>query len=302
MSQSVDSLVKLMCTSRIAALAATLLFVFAASLPAQQPNASGDHQTIKSSQVAQNERHEQWDLLKVSLRGPKTGNPFSDVEFAATFQQGDEKHLANGFYDGEGIYRVRFMPSKTGRWQYTTRSNVAALNAKTGHFDVVAASKGNHGPVRVHNTFHFAYSDGTPYKPLGTTCYAWTSQDAQLEQQTLKTLAASPFNKLRMCVFPKWYTWNKNEPPLYAFEGSPQTNGTLRSSPQLFSSISNSELRNCVTSTSRPISSFSIRTMKGIGDSTACLQTPTIGTHGTSSVAWLHFAMCGGRSRTNTTS
>jgi hypothetical protein len=25
-------------------------------------------------------------------------------------------------------------------------------------------SKGNHGPVRVHNTYHFAYADGTPFK------------------------------------------------------------------------------------------------------------------------------------------
>jgi hypothetical protein len=69
--------------------------------------------------------------------------------------------------------------------------------------------------------YHFAYADGTPYKPIGTTCYAWTSQSVELEKQTLASLAASPFNKLRMCVFPKWYTWNKSEPPEYAFEGSP---------------------------------------------------------------------------------
>ena len=33
-----------------------------------------------------------------------------------------------------------------------------------------------------------------------------------------------------MCVFPKWYTWNKNEPPLYAFEGTPPNNGISRGS------------------------------------------------------------------------
>ncbi|MBQ9306662.1 MAG: DUF4038 domain-containing protein, partial [Clostridia bacterium] len=31
----------------------------------------------------------------------------------------------------------------------------------------------------------------------------------------------SPFNKVRMCVFPKDYDYNKNEPPLYAFEKRP---------------------------------------------------------------------------------
>ena len=30
----------------------------------------------------------------------------------------------------------------------------------------------------------------------------------------------SPFNKLRMCVFPKDYSYNKNEPVYYPFEGS----------------------------------------------------------------------------------
>jgi hypothetical protein len=173
--------------------------------------------------TARMQQAEQWGLVEVQLKGPSSGNPFADVQFSALFELGNEKHSVTGFYDGGGNYCARFMPNRVGRWQYTTHSNVADLDGKTGHVDVSAASQNNHGPVRVHNTFHFAYADGTPYKPLGTTCYAWTSQDDELEHQTLKTLAASPFNKIRMCVFPKWYTWNKNEPPLYAFEGTPPT-------------------------------------------------------------------------------
>ena len=107
-------------------------------------------------------------------------------------------------------------------WRYTTHSNVAELDGKTGQFRRGRADRRTiTGRCSRRNTFHFAYADGTPYKPLGTTCYAWTSQSDELEEQTLKTLAASPFNKLRMCVFPKRYTWNENEPPLYAFEGTP---------------------------------------------------------------------------------
>ena len=67
------------------------------------------------------------------------------------------------------------------------------------------------------DTFHFAFDDGTPYRPVGTTCYAWTHQDEALEGQTLATLAEAPFNKLRMCVFPKSYAWNQNEPERHAF-------------------------------------------------------------------------------------
>ncbi len=164
---------------------------------------------------------EQWGVFEVELRGPTSGNPFADIELTATFEQGNNKQTVAGFYDGDGVFRVRFMPDKIGAWRYTTRSNAAELSGKTGEFNVVAPTGNNHGPVRVRNAFHFAFADGTPYKPLGTTCYAWTSQDDALEEQTLKTLAGAPFNKLRMCVFPKWYTWNQNEPPLYAFEGTP---------------------------------------------------------------------------------
>ena len=37
-----------------------------------------------------------------------------------------------GFYDGDGIYRVRFMPDNEGEWTYRTRSKTAALDGKTG--------------------------------------------------------------------------------------------------------------------------------------------------------------------------
>ena len=164
---------------------------------------------------------ERWGLFEVMLRGPSSGNPFVDVQLRATFEQGDNEQAVAGFYDGDGIYRVRFMPDTLGAWRYTTHSNVEELDGKTGRFDVVEPAEGNRGPVRVQNTFHFTYADGTPFNPLGTTCYAWISQGDELEEQTLQTLAASPFNKLRMCVFPKRYTWNENEPPQYAFEGTP---------------------------------------------------------------------------------
>jgi hypothetical protein len=168
---------------------------------------------------------EQWGVLDLSIEGPADGNPFLDVQFSATFTPaGDSAEAAlraGGFYDGDGMYRVRFSPTKAGKWKYQTHSNSDGLADKTGEFDVALPTQGNHGPVHVRNTFLFAYADGQPYKQIGTTCYAWTSQPKALQEQTLKTLAAAPFNKLRMCVFPKRYTWNENEPPLYAFEGTP---------------------------------------------------------------------------------
>jgi hypothetical protein len=164
---------------------------------------------------------EQWGTYEVKLAGPKDGNPFVDVTVSATFQMGDRSIEARGFYDGDGIYRIRFMPPSQGAWKYTTKSNRSELNAKTGSFEAGATSAGNHGPVSARNRFHFGYADGSPFWPVGTTCYAWVHQGDELEETTLKTLAASPFNKIRMCVFPKSYAYNKNEPVYYPFEGKP---------------------------------------------------------------------------------
>jgi hypothetical protein len=178
---------------------------------------------------------EQWGLFELSLRGPAGGNPFVDVELTATFTQGEQKVRVTGFYDGDGTYHVRFMPASPGEWTYTTVSNRADLDGKAGRLTVGKPSPANHGPVRVRSTYHFAYADGTPYFPVGTTCYAWTHQPDKLEEQTLATLKAGPFNKLRMCVFPKWYAYNKTEPTCYPFAGTPPDKWDFdRFNPQFF--------------------------------------------------------------------
>ena len=161
---------------------------------------------------------EQWCIFEVSLSGPKDGNPFVDVNLSAEFILNDDVLKVMGFYDGNGVYCIRFMPDRMGDWKYTTKSNSKELDGKTGFFACVKPSAQNCGPVGVKDTYHFAYANGTTYCQFGTTCYAWIHQTEELQQQTLKTLATAPFNKLRMCVFPKNYAYNKNEPQLYPFE------------------------------------------------------------------------------------
>jgi len=164
---------------------------------------------------------ERWDIFEISFNGPKDGNPFVDVNLSAEFKLNDDVVKVTGFYDGNGVYYIRFMPDRTGEWKYTTKSNSKELDGKNGTFYCGNPSANNHGPVKVKDTYHFAYADGQPYYPFGTTCYAWIHQTEDLQQQTLKTLATAPFNKLRMCVFPKNYAYNKNEPLLYPFEKDP---------------------------------------------------------------------------------
>ncbi|MET7336544.1 DUF5060 domain-containing protein [Nonomuraea sp. NPDC005650] len=145
---------------------------------------------------------ERWGVHEIELAGPAGGNPFAEVRLSARYRYRNRVVEAEGFYDGGGVYRVRFMPDAVGPWRFTTVSNVPELDGHAGGFEVTPASAGNHGPVRAVGT-GFAYADGTPYLPFGTTCYHWThDMDEDRERETLRTLAASPFNKLRMCVLP----------------------------------------------------------------------------------------------------
>jgi Domain of unknown function (DUF5060)/Protein of unknown function (DUF4038)/Domain of unknown function (DUF5605) len=178
---------------------------------------------------------ERWGIFEVTLQGPSGGNPFVEVAFSARFTSGARSLVVPGFYDGAGSYRVRIMPPSEGEWRYETRSNRPELDGKSGRFEVVRPSGANRGPVVVHRKFHFAHADGSPFYPIGTTCYAWTHQGDALEEQTLATLKASPFNKLRMCVFPKSYEYNRGEPPLYPFERSgPSGWDFSRPNPEFF--------------------------------------------------------------------
>ena len=161
---------------------------------------------------------EQWDVWEMSWQADGEGsNPYLEVQLSATFSSKGRQIIVPGFYDGNGFFKVRFSPPTPGEWRYETRSNRRELNGKRGSLTADPPSADNHGPVQVFKTHYLRFADGTPYHQFGTTCYAWAHQTAELQQQTLKTLAAAPFNKIRFCVFPKSYSYNRNEPELFAF-------------------------------------------------------------------------------------
>jgi hypothetical protein len=79
--------------------------------------------------------------------------------------------------------------------------------------------------VRVRNTYHFAYADGTPFKQIGTTIYNWLDTPEALQEETLKTLATAPFNKARMLIFPQRTSFRQEfPPPRWPFAGTPPRN------------------------------------------------------------------------------
>ncbi len=178
---------------------------------------------------------EKYKVFDIELSGTSEGNPFQNVQLTADFSDGIQKLTVNGFYKGNGKYGVRFMPQTEGTWTYHTHSNDSQLDGQTGEFLCTPANENNHGRVclkkdvvpkaevnfyETEDEFQFAYEDGTRFQPFGTTCYAWINQPEEIQERTLETLKAAPFNKIRMCIFPKFYTYNTTDPERYAFQGN----------------------------------------------------------------------------------
>lgn len=164
---------------------------------------------------------ERWGLFELSLEGPSDGHPDVEVSLSAKFSNGSHTIEVEGFYDGDGRYKLRFMPPTVGTWHWQTHSNRWPLTHHSGSFLATPPRSGNHGPVQVRHTHHFAHADGTPFRPLGTTMYSWAHRGERLEALSLQTLARAPFNKVRMLVYPQTAETERHPPPHFPFAGQP---------------------------------------------------------------------------------
>ncbi len=169
---------------------------------------------------------EKWGMFELTLNGKKDGNPFLDYEIRGTFTHEKETLTVNGFYDGDGIYKIRFMPSYEGEYQYRIFGSFCK-EPTTGSFTVTPPSGNNHGPVRVSNKYHFAYADSSPHYSVGTTCYIFDLQEPSVREQTFRELEKGYFNKMRFCLLPKHYDFCLNDPPVFPFEGTPMDASVL---------------------------------------------------------------------------
>lgn len=52
-----------------------------------------------------------WGIFEVALEGPSEGNPFAEQYLNGIFSSKNESVVTDGFYDGDGIYKIRFLPS-----------------------------------------------------------------------------------------------------------------------------------------------------------------------------------------------
>ena len=120
-----------------------------------------------------------WRRADIVLRSEKTyENPYADVQIDAVFthEDGDEISLY-GFWNGGDEWRVRFSPTKTGRWSYVvtcTDHENGGLDGVRGELTAVentgSSATDKHGFVRVSDSGrYFVYNDGEPFYWLGDT-------------------------------------------------------------------------------------------------------------------------------------
>ena len=157
-----------------------------------------------------------WMPFELSFEGPSTGNPFVEVEFTATFRSPDGAAVdVGGFYAGHGRYFIRLLPGVAGAWSFTTSSNEPLLDQLSG--GVRHRRRGREGarargrlPLRATRTARGTGRGGRPRTP-GTT------RTRRCSRPPWRPWPRSPFTKLRMCLFPKHFVYNSDEPERFPF-------------------------------------------------------------------------------------
>lgn len=142
-----------------------------------------------------------WDVFEVQLQGPEEGNPFLDHTLTGIFTGRNESVTVKGFYDGSGTYKIRFMPSFTGKYNFILQASFIK-GSLSGTFFVKDNDENNHGIVRLHDTYHFMYEDGTVCHPFSSNAYTWYLQDEETMHNTVASLQNAGIKRLRFEAMP----------------------------------------------------------------------------------------------------
>ena len=165
-----------------------------------------DAQVVTFKQSA--DKVEGFRLLEVtaSVARPTAQNPFTDVTFAGQFQrEGDVPIPVHGFCDSAdgGAYRIRFMPSKPGKYSYTTTFRQGETSqTHTGTFEATDGKR--RGVLRVDkdHPWHFVWEGtGEHYFFNGNTAFllmGW--QDEAIIRACLDRQQRLKVNRLRVLL------------------------------------------------------------------------------------------------------
>lgn len=168
------------------------------------------------------EKMKQYEMFEMTFTGEEPLESWSEIDLWADFVHEGEKIQVRGFYAGNGIYKIRFLPQYAGIYEYELSGEILSKLelpgglSKKNVLNFEKADEG-HGMVQAEG-LHFVYQDGTFYYPFGTTVYGFVHQTREIQELTFETLEKAPFNKIRICVFPKNMAYNRYDPEFLPFE------------------------------------------------------------------------------------
>lgn len=180
-----------------------------------------------------------WEMYEFALEGKAhVANPFTDAALVGEFvSPSGRTNVTDGFYDGGERWRLRFAPDEEGDWAYLLRGEGVEI-LRRGVVRCIAPASGIHGFIRVdtNNPYAFAHADGTPFLPMGDTCYGLfddSSITPELRDTYLKTRRAQRFNFVRMTVGHS-EARAAADPAYWAWGGTPARPDLDRLNPDFF--------------------------------------------------------------------
>jgi len=178
-----------------------------------------------------------WEMHEFSLHGRcHVDNPFGEASLVGHFTSpAGRTVVVDGFYDGGDVWRLRFSPDEEGEWHYLLRGEGVELSQR-GRLQCIPPR--GHGFIGIHpeNPYAFAYRDGTPFFPMGDTCYGLHADSCitpELRTQYLSTRRSHRFNYVRMGVVHSPTHWESDR-AFWPWGGTPKSPDLDRLNPDYF--------------------------------------------------------------------
>jgi hypothetical protein len=181
-----------------------------------------------------------WEMHEFELRARSAAeNPYRDATLVGEFVAPSGKAIkVEGFYDGGDTWKLRFAPNEEGTWRYRLRGEGVEIS-QSGQLHCLAAR--GHGFIRIHlhHPYAFAHDDGTPFFPMGDTCYGLYDDSPitpALRREYLETRRAQHFNFVRMSIGHSEARAAK-DPAFWAWGGTPAKPDLDRFNPAFFQGL-----------------------------------------------------------------
>ncbi|MBN2588873.1 MAG: DUF4038 domain-containing protein [Sedimentisphaerales bacterium] len=128
-----------------------------------------------------------WQMKEIELQAANTyDNYYADVTCWIELKGPNFSKRIYGFWDGGNIFKVRFVATSPGKWQWTSGSNqpddkglnniIGEMNAIDWSLQEKQQNPNRHGFVRATANGHaLQYADGTPFFMVGDTWLAGTT-------------------------------------------------------------------------------------------------------------------------------